>query len=225
MLFRVIALCISALALLPMSAAAQVAELRFGIAQFDEEIFDFDGNRFGRGDETSLSITGEILFEEPKFLKWALSPQPYIGGSVNLEGETSFGGGGLLWRQTVGKKFYGDFAFGVVAHTGTQEIELSDEGMALLDQAFEFENLADVPLEIIDALDAEFDERFEREDEEIEFGSRFLFRLTGALGYNVSEKWSGEIYLEHLSNGRGNIFADDVNEGVNNIGIRAARKF
>ena len=224
-MFRVITLCASALALLPMSAAAQVAELRFGIAQFDEEIFDFDGNRFGRGDETSLSITGEILFEEPKFLKWALSPQPYIGGSVNLEGETSFGGGGLLWRQTFGKKVYGDFALGVVAHTGTLNIGISDELMSLLEQAREFETFADIPVELNDAIDAGFDERFERENEEIEFGSRLLFRLQWALGYNFSEDWAGEIYLEHLSNGQGNILSEGVNEGVNNIGIRAARKF
>ena len=144
---------------------------------------------------------------------------------MNLEGETSFGGGGLLSRQTFGKKVYGDFALGVVAHTGTLNIGISDELMSLLEQAREFEMFADIPVELNEAIDAGFDERFERENEEIEFGSRFLFRLTGALGYNVSEKWSGGIYLEHLSNGQGNILSEGVNEGVNNIGFRAVRKF
>ena len=212
-------------ALLPMNAAAQIAEVRVGIAQFDERILNLDSDGFGRANESSVSISGEVLFEEPKFLKWALSPQPYIGGSVNLEGNTSFGGAGLLWRQTVGKKFYGDFALGIVVHTGTRNIELSDETLALLRQASEFENFADIPMELIDALDAEGDLRREREATEIEFGTRGLFRLQGAIGYNVNEDWSGEIYLEHLSNGRGVITRDGVNEGVDIIGVRAVRKF
>ena len=224
-MFRVITLCASALALLPMGAAAQVAELRFGIAQFDEELFDLDGSPPGRADETSVAITGEILFEEPKFLKWALSPQPYIGGSLNLEGETSFGGGGLLWRQTFGKKFYGDFALGGVAHTGTRAIGVTDELVSLLNQADAFATIDDIPMDLIDELNVELADRAERENSEIEFGSRLLFRLQWALGYNISEAWAGEVYLEHLSNGRGNILAEDVNEGVNNIGVRAVRKF
>ena len=94
-----------------------------------------------------------------------------------------------------------------------------------MEQASEFETAADIPMELIDAFDAEFEARTERENTEIEFGSRLLFRLQWALGYNISEDWAGEIYLEHLSNGRGNILDEDVNEGVNNIGVRAVRKF
>ena len=41
----------------------------------------------------------------------------------------------------------------------------------------------------------------------------------------MNEDWSGEIYLEHLSNGRGVITRDGVNEGVDIIGVRAVRKF
>jgi hypothetical protein len=213
----------------PLCAAAQVAELRLGVSQFDEEIIDFDTDRFGRADETSIAISGEVLFEEPEFLKWAFSPQPYIGGSINLEGKTSFGGGGLLWRQTFGKKVYGDFAAGVVIHDGTKNIELSEEGQALRLQIRQFENFEDVPMDLLDALGAEVDERFAREGEEIEFGSRLLFRLQGAVGYNFNDDWSGEIYLEHLSNGSGNVLDGEtnggVNEGVNILGLRAARKF
>jgi len=220
-----VVLALITVSMFPLVAAAQVAELRFGISQFDEELFDFDGDPLGRADETSAAITGEVLFEEPKFLKWALSPQPYIGGSLNLEGNTSFGGGGLLWRQTVGKKLYGDFALGLVAHTGTLEIGVSDELTSLLDQANEFDTVDDIPMELIDALNVELDDLFERENTEIEFGSRVLFRLQLAIGYNISKDWASEVYIEHLSNGRGNIFGEDVNEGVNNIGFRAVRKF
>jgi len=210
-------------ALIPISAMAQIAEIRVGIAQFDEDIFNLSGTEGGgRADESSISISGEILFEEPEFLKWALTPQPYIGGSLNLEGNTSFAGGGLLWRQTVGKKFYGDFAVGLVGHTGTTIIEPSDELVALLDQFDGFDTIADIPDGFPDAVMAELDVLGERQDEEIEFGSRILFRLQGAVGYNINEDWAGEVYLEHLSNAT--LFSD-VNEGVNILGVRAARKF
>ena len=75
----------------PMTAMAQIAELRVGVAEFDERTINFEGEApFGRANENSVAISGEILFDEPEFLKWALSPQPYIGGSLNLEGNTSF---------------------------------------------------------------------------------------------------------------------------------------
>ena len=219
--------------IIPMTASAQIAELRLGISQFDEEILNLDGESidedspsgFLRADESSIAISGEILFEEPEFLKWALSPQPYINGTVNLEGNTSFGGAGLLWRQSVGKKFYGDFAAGLVAHTGTRVIEERAELTALGDQALVFiENGEDVPPELTQLGTETVTTLIERDANEIEFGSPVLFRLQGAVGYNVNDDWSGEVYIEHLTNG--GVFGDNnINERVNNIGIRAARKF
>jgi len=220
-------------AIIPMTASAQIAELRLGISQFDEEILNLDGETidedspsgFLRADESSIAISGEILFEEPEFLKWALSPQPYINGTLNLEGNTSFGGAGLLWRQSVGKKFYGDFAAGLVGHTGTRVIEERAELTALGDQALVFiENGEDVPPELTQLGTETVTTLIERDANEIEFGSRVLFRLQGAVGYNVNDDWSGEVYIEHLTNG--GVFGDNnINERVNNIGIRAARKF
>lgn len=216
----------SSLVLLPMSAMAQIAEVRVGIAEFDERTTGglpaiIPSVQFA--DENSVAISGEILFEEPEFLKWALSPQPYIGGTLNLEGKTSFGGAGLLWRQTVGKKLYGDFALGLVAHNGTKTIEISDEFRALLDQINGAQTIDDIPPELLAELDAETNEFFERFDNEIEFGSRVLFRLQGAIGLNINEDWAGEVYIEHLSNG--DLFSKTRNDGVNNLGFRVARKF
>ena len=204
-------------------AMAQISELRVGIAEFDENTLDLPFVNDFAGDENSVAITGEVLFEEPEFLKWALSPQPYIGGTLNLEGDTSFAGGGLLWRQTVGKKFYGDFALGLVVHDGTTRIEPSDEFVALLNQANGFETIDDIPEDLLNALISENNQFIDRFDTEIEFGSRVLFRLQGAIGYNFNEDWAGEVYIEHLSNG--GVFSDERNDGVNILGLRAARKF
>jgi len=224
MFLRSLSLCAISAVLWPMSVMAQIAEVRVGIAEFDERTIDFEGEApFGRANENSVAISGEILFEEPEFLKWAFSPQPYVGGSLNLEGNTSFAGGGLLWRQTVGKKFYGDFALGLVGHTGTTNIEPSDDFIDVLNQAGEFENIEEIPSDLLTALDNRFDNFFARQDEEIEFGSRILFRLQGAIGYNINDDWAGEVYIEHLSNG--DVFSNEANEGVNILGLRAARKF
>lgn len=61
----------------------------------------------------------------------------------------------------------------------------------------------------------------DRFENEIEFGSTVLFREQIALGYNVSDDWSGEIFYEHLSNAG----LADENDGVNTLGFRAVRKF
>ena len=225
MISKFLILSVAGFSFLPMIAMAQISEVRIGVAQFDEDIIDIEGDRntdLGRATETSVSISGEILFDEPRFLKWALSPQPYIGGSLNLEGNTSFAGAGLLWRQSLGKKFYGDFAVGLVGHTGTKRIEPSDELVDLINQANGL-GPGEIPDDLLDAASVEFDDLFARQSEEIEFGSRVLFRLQGAIGYNLNKDWAGEVYIEHLSNG--SVFSSTVNEGVNSLGIRAARKF
>jgi len=226
MFSKKILLCLSGLILMPINAMAQIAEVRVGVAEFDERTSGdlpaiLPSVQFAN--ENSVAISGEILLEEPEFLKWALSPQPYIGGTLNLEGKTSFGGAGLLWRQSLGKKLYTDFAIGLVAHNGTTKIEASDELIALLDQLEGFQNPNDVPPDLLEEFIALSDARFDRFDNEIEFGSRVLFRLQGAVGYNINDDWSGEVYIEHLSNGQ--IFSRTINDGVNNIGFRVARKF
>ncbi len=176
-------------------AFAQITEVRVGISDFDETTLDL-GISAVNGRENSVAINGEIIFEEPEFLKWALTPQPYINATINLEGETSYGGAGLLWRQTFGDKFYGDFAFGLVVHTGTNVVD-RDNALSF----FEFIELT---------------------NEEISFGSRILFREQLTLGYRITDKWSAEVFAEHLSNGQ---ILGSVNEGVDILGLKASKRF
>ena len=175
-------------------AFAQISEVRFGISNFDEEILDL-GISAVNGRESSVAINAEIIFEEPEFLKWALTPQPYINATLNLEGETSFGGAGLMWRQSFNDKFYGDFSFGLAIHDGTNRVDQN--------------NLS-------------FFEILERADEEISFGSRILFRQQLTLGYRVTDDWSAEVFGEHLSNGQ---ILGSVNEGVDILGVKASKRF
>jgi len=182
---------------MPFQAAAQVSEIRAGVTEFDERTLKV-GWGAGGGRENSIGINVEIIFDEPEFLKWAFAPQPYIGGMINLEGETSYGGAGLLWRHDFNDKFYGDISIGIVIHDGTKKV-------------FTAENLSE----------SDINELRRRANEEISFGEHYLFRPAITLGYRVSDKWAGEVFFEHLSNA----YTGNVNEGVDNIGFRAARRF
>ena len=136
-------------------------------------------------------------------LDWALKPKPYVGGSINfsIAGDTSYGGAGLLWQTSQKQKFFGEFAFGLVAHNGTLEVPLPASG--------------ETPEEG-DAYDV-------RNFQEIEFGSRILFRSQFAIGYRLSDKWSTQLVYEHLSHGK--LLSSGSNEGLDAIGIRFGRKF
>lgn len=186
--------CLCAASVIP--AFAQVAEVRAGVTAHDLgwTIINADGD-----EEKSVAFNAEIIFEEPEFLKWALSPQPYIGGTLNLEGNTSYGGAGLLWRQNLGKTFYGDFAFGLVIHDGILDI---DDARAN----------ASNTTELLDILrNSNF------------YGSRILFRQQLTLGVNISEEWAAEGFVEHISHG--GLLANGPNEGSDAAGFRLNRKF
>lgn len=185
-------------------AFAQVAEVRAGIGAHDiRAISDLLVK------EESIVINGEIIFEEPKFLKWAFSPQPYIGGQLNLGGGTSWGGAGLLWRQNLGKRFYADFGFGAVIHDGTLDVF---DGFKLPDRDLTQED-----------FDTAFDELFFRRRSKIEYGSRVLLKEQLTLGYRLDEDWAIEGYFEHVSHG--NFWTDNENDGSDSAGFRVNRKF
>lgn len=199
-------------------ASAQVSEIRLG-ANFHD--IDWTGAGNGADKERSGAINGEIIFEEPEFLKWAATPQPYIGGAVNLGGETSYGGAGLLWRQTFAENFYIDVSLGLVVHDGTIEVKPSDIVQSVIDDAavedgFSAEQRAQFATDL-----AEF--RL-RQQSELDFGSRILFREQIAIGYRWSDTWSSHVFVEHLSHG--NILVSGrPNEGLDTLGFRMSRHF
>jgi len=195
LLWGIVPFCLST------SAVAQVSEIRAGIGAHDLRVLDDMPVR-----EDSVVINAEIIFDEPEFLKWAFSPQPYINGSLNLGGSTSYAGAGLLWRQNIGKKFYGDFAFGLVVHDGT------------LDSFDEVDDIFTSDLMTAEDFNAAFDELFFRRSNNIQYGSRVLFREQLTLGYKIDPKWAVEGYFEHISHG--GLLSDRANDGSDAAGLR-----
>ncbi|PHS40868.1 MAG: hypothetical protein COA91_03300 [Robiginitomaculum sp.] len=179
---------------------AQADEIRLGVMVHDAKFFD--GLLGGRkGKEQSISVTGEYIFNSPDWLSWAYSPKPFVGGSLNLGGKTSFGGAGLLWRHDFQNRYYADLGFGLVTHDGAVR----------------------TPDPLLSTDPVEVSERRRRKFTEIEFGGRVLFRTGLTFGYRFNEKWAGEITYEHLSHGQ--ILGGPENEGLNNAGFRIARRF
>jgi len=199
-------------------ASSQVSEARLGT-----NIHDINWTGLGNGEakERSIAINGEIVFKEPEFLKWALSPQPYVGGAVNLSGETSYGGAGLLWRQSLDRKSYLDISFGLVVHDGTIEVKASPLVQSVIDDGAITGSFSAAQLTQFAAELAEFRNG---QQSEIDYGSRILFRQQIALGYRWNENWSTQVFIEHLSHG--NILVRGrPNEGLDNIGMRASYHF
>lgn len=200
---------------------AQITEIRAGVTEHDVEIFGLGSDK---GKENSIAIHGEIVFEEPEFLKPFLSPQPWVGGTINLEGETSYGGAGFLFRQTLGDRLYGDWSTGLVVHDGTLEIDLP---AFLSDPSFPVDLLLTDPTSLTPEQAARAQQEnaaFQaRLNSEIEFGSRVLFRNAFALGYRATDNWAGELFYEHLSHGK--ILSSGPNEGLDAYGVRLAYRF
>jgi len=59
------------------------------------------------------------------------------------------------------------------------------------------------------------------DDDRKSLGSRVLFRLGAALGYNITEKVNISLQYEHMSNA----YLADPNEGMDNIGLRLGYRF
>ena len=165
-------------------------------------------------------LNGEVIFDKFKFLDGRFAPRPYVGGQVNLAKETSWGGAGVLWRQSFGEKFYGDFGFGLVVHNGSLEENFNGDlvtpgGPIDLDALSEEQRLA-----VFDAL---FQDIFRRRRDTREYGSRVLFKESLTLGMRVNEDWAAEAYFEHVSHG--GLLSDGSNDGSDSAGFRVARRF
>ena len=199
-------------------------ELRAGVTEHDVSILGLGATK---GKENSGAINAELVLPQsafltrltPGFLRDVLKPQPWVGGTLNLGGKTSYGGAGVLYRGYAGERLYGEWATGLVVHDGELENEPSALLRGLQDGTITGPFTEDQILQTqIDLQDLEF-----RQSRNIEFGSRVLFRNSFTLGYRVTPKLAVEGFVEHLSHG--NILSNGSNEGLDSYGFRAAIRY
>ena len=192
------------LGLCPAHALAQpefsdiVAEVRFGVLAHNVSVGINPGNE---NQEAGENIQAEIVFRTPKRLRWKyfFSPEPYLVGSVNTAGNTSFGGGGLSWDFQLGKKQRWELETGIgyIVHNGAIDIPHLDHGGNAENAAFDANNIL--------------------------FGSRDLFRTTLAFNRHLGDHWGVQLVYEHLSHGQ--ILGSGRNQGNDSLGARAYYRF
>ena len=170
-----------------------VSEARLGLAAHG---LDLNGGE--DAPEGGANVSAELLFTSPKIFRYILQPRPFVHGSLNTRGDTSFYGLGLAWEQHVFQdRAFGEFDFGVVRHDGIIDLPPADDP-AFMDIA-ENRNL---------------------------LGARYLFRISIGVGYKLSDRWRVQAFYEHLSNGLLlNGESTDRNQGLDNVGVRIGYRF
>ena len=99
----VFAVLVGAVALLPVTAAAQtkiVDELKIGGLAHDVGFL-------GRHVEGGADVNLEVLFTSPDLLSYIGSPRPHIGADINTSGNTSDGYFGLTWGIMLIQNLFG----------------------------------------------------------------------------------------------------------------------
>ncbi len=186
----------AALALAAQSASAEIVqEVRFGVLEHNICVTNCDN----ANSEEGVNVQAEIVFDRPGFFKYLLNPRPFIVGSYNTAGNTSFGGFGLVWQWQFSKRFALEPSLGYVIHTGA----------------------IDVPLPIGPPENTAINDAFDENN--VLFGSRDLFRTTLALNYDITERLGVQLIFEHLSHGQ--ILGDGRNQGNDSLGGRFYYRF
>ena len=183
---------ISAAFVLTPGASADVFDsVRLGV--MDHNIRVIDPKNADK--ESGVNINGQINFKSPKFLKPIFSPKPIIMGSVNTDGNTSYGGVGLEWDWEFLSGWHLEPGFGYVLHDGA----------------------IDLPYPAGDPRNQAFT------DNNVLLGSKDLFRTSLSLTLDLSERWAVQAIYEHLSHGQ--ILGEGRNQGLDELGVRFVYRF
>ena len=190
-LFAVTSLLLATTALAAPASAQLIEEGRVGVMQHNICVIDCKN----ADKEDGPTVEGELVFASPDILRYIASPRPYIIGSFNTAGDTSYGGFGLMWNWDFAQGWSLEPSLGYVIHDGTTENPFPQGD----------------PRGAVFARD------------NILFGSEDLFRTGLALNRDLGPNWGLQLQYEHLSHGQ--ILGNGRNQGVDSIGVRAYFRF
>lgn len=184
-------LALGAVMLAPGVAHAGVDEIHLGVMDHNVCIT----NCKNADKEDSPNIEAQVSFDSPGFLNWAFSPQPYIMGSYNTAGDTSFAAVGLEWRWNVTQHIAIEPGVGYALHNG----ETNNPYANGTPESAEFSS------------------------KHVLMGSRDVFRTSLGVTYDMDGPWEVQAYFEHLSHGQ--ILGHGRNQGLDELGIRIGYQF
>lgn len=173
------------------SAHAGVDEVHFGVMAHNVCVTDCKNANKEQGPNVELQIS----LDSPGFLDWAGSPQPYVMGSVNTQGDTSFVGVGLEWRWDFAEHWAIEPGFGYVVHDGALNNPFANGSPEAATYA----------------------------EDNVLLGSRDLFRTSIGVTRDLEGPWEAELFFEHLSHGQ--ILGEGRNQGMDQVGLRFGYQF
>lgn len=188
---KTISLAFTAMALPSIASAQLVEEVRGGVLAHNICVTDCKN----ADKEDGPNVEAELVFASPGIFDILLSPRPYLVGSVNTAGNTSFAGGGLMWNFEFADGWAIEPSLGYVIHDG--ELESPFPQGDPRSEAFASEHVF--------------------------LGSRDLFRTGLALNKDFGENWGGQLLFEHLSHGQ--ILGEGRNQGMDSAGVRIYYRF
>ena len=113
MKFAVAAACAAGFLSAAAPAFAKI-EARAGIVAHNLKI----GSSDTQSNESGANLEVEIVGGRIDRLGWLGGPHPYLMGSFNTQGDTSFGGGGFYWRVPLAGNWTLEPGLGIVVHDG-----------------------------------------------------------------------------------------------------------
>lgn len=161
-------------------------EVRVGVTQHNVCVTDCDN----ANKEDGPNISAELVFTSPDVLSAILAPRPYLMGSLNTSGDTSYGAAGLIWNFRLTERLSFEPGVGYALHDGALESPFPQgdpQGDAFT-------------------------------SDHVLLGSHDLFRTSLAVNYAISDRWGAQILYEHLSHGQ--ILGNGRNQGLDNVGLR-----
>lgn len=183
-------LALAGLALGCAAMPAQAADIAVGVMAHNIAVVD-DKNA---DKEASPNIEAQLTFDSVG-PAWTGRPHPFLFGSLNTGGDTSFAGVGLEWRWQVADKWRIDPSLGYVVHNG----EIDNPYAPGTAQSVNFAS------------------------QHVLYGSEDLFRLTVAVTHEITERTNAQVAFTHFSHGH--IIGSGRNQGVDQLGVRIGYEF
>lgn len=176
---------------LSFASAQAIEELRVGVSKHNICVNDCDN----ANKEEGPNVSAEAVFASPRAFSRLAAPRPYAVASLNLGGDTSFAGVGVLWRFPLGDTWAIEPGLGYVIHSGDLQ----------------------PPYPQGDPRNAPSDAS------RVYLGSRDLFRTSLAIGRDLSPRWGLQLQYEHLSHGQ--IIGSGRNQGMDTLGVRVRYRY
>lgn len=187
-MIRTLCLSASAIALLTFAPPAHAKpDIRLGIVAHNIKL----GSSSSQSNEQGANIEAEIIGGRIDSLSWLGGPRPYLMGSLNTDGDTSFGGAGFYWRIPFAGHWTLEPGFGAVIHDGALKNPFDQQDGRAKDYAHAHQLL----------------------------GTRYLFRDSIAIDRDIGAGRTFGVAFEHLSNG-GSAFGHKDNQSLNDLGVR-----